>query len=197
MKVIAIQGPPRSGKDTAAHTMLGMLYAANYDAQQYKAAAPLRQWAQMMTNQMYEMYDELKDTPVGGAWGDLTVRKLMIGLSERLLKPMCGLDIFGKLLWQSMEHHDAIHIRTSALGGKPFVGIISDAGFPEEQAYIQSKVGADNYHILQLARSGCSFQHDSRSYFTLDPSPVERLDNSGTLSELGQSLRMVLSKWQF
>lgn len=86
----------------------------------------------------------------------MTIRQLFINISENMLKPMLGISVFGKLAAKRMC------IDTFEDYGYVF----SDGGFDYELMPLIDKFGADSIYVCRLHREGCTFEGDSRSYFT-------------------------------
>jgi hypothetical protein len=103
-----------------------------------------------------DAFEYTKDKPSPVFLG-LTPREAYIGVSERLMKPLHGVDIFGKLLLNKMLHDRAEGY------------VISDSGFAPEALPIIESFGRDNCILVRIhaEERGCSFKSDSRSYIEL------------------------------
>jgi hypothetical protein len=165
-KVFLINGPPNSGKDTAAvicsnfvngkfsKTQLPMLRPVHM-----KFASPLKAAAHAlygipMSCEYYEKEfgNEWKDEPQVEFYGQ-TPRSEYIALSEEYAKKRHGQEVFGK-----------VAARRIALEKQANVFLFSDSGFALEAIPIIKLVGVKNVHIIELTRSGCDFSSDSRGY---------------------------------
>jgi hypothetical protein len=94
----------------------------------------------------YENTKENKVEELGG----ISRRQALIYTSETHIKPVYGLDYFGRKAADEIE-----------------IGVdycFSDCGFNDEIIPIINKVGADAMIIVQLTRQGCDFSSDSRRY---------------------------------
>lgn len=158
MYVIGLNGPPRSGKDTiatairndndidlpvmleslsrpmrkAAFALLGM----DYSDRTYEVE---KDWDQkLLANQNDNDYD--------------SIRELMIGLSEKFVKPIYGQDFWARSVFESHLSDD------------PTLVVIPDIGFEAECAYIEEFVGEDNFLNVHLERPNCGWLNDSRRY---------------------------------
>lgn len=178
-KVIFIQGPPRSGKDTVGEILRSQLRRLGHAARVYKFADPIADWSESFFG--VSCRDEaIKDERHHNTEGK-TPREVAIAFSERAIKPVFGHDIFGKVL-----------SRKIAQGDQDFA-IITDSGFPLEAAPIYRQVGLTNCVALQLERDGTSFVNDSRDYWELPaPGRTTRFRNVGSMSNL---LEDVCSMW--
>jgi len=126
-KVIFLNGPPRSGKDTAAQHIMRKLPWVRHR----KFSAPLKAAARVLFAINDELFKELeaegsqkKNEPLPELMGK-TWREVLISLSEEHMKPKYGDDVFGKLMLLNLAKP------TSAS-----FSIISDSGFDYEAAPI-------------------------------------------------------------
>jgi len=153
MKIIILNGPPESGKDTLADYVVQNIPYFH----KMKFAAPLKGGCKEMygltETQVAELESNraLKDAPndllFGRSW-----RQVNIDLSENYMKPKYGLDVFGKILVNS--------IKTS---GKERI-IVSDGGFDVEIPPLIKAFGAESILMVRLSRDGTDYSKDSRSY---------------------------------
>ena len=148
-KIVILNGPPRSGKDTIADN-LREFYTLKF-------AGTLKQ----MTHALYGMpdipsdfFEEVKDIP-NKAFYDLTPRQAYINVSEQYIKPVHGLSFFGDRLVEKIRVMGLSHY------------VISDGGFYEEVIPLVKEFGADNTYLFHIKRPGFDFSEDSRTY--LDP----------------------------
>ena len=98
---------------------------------------------------------------------DVSPRNAMIHMSENVLKPLFGKDVFGIMAAKSLEEG---------------VNVFSDGGFAEEVQCILDEVGERNFLLVHVTRDGCSFAGDSRDYVMGFPNTVI-VHNGGTLQE--------------
>lgn len=171
MKVILFNGPPRSGKDTAAN-----IVARRFNATKWKFATSLKN----TTHNLYgltgegsgftvgpEYYETTKDIPNDDFFG-LTPREAYIKVSEEMVKPILGKQHFGKVTARMIQRH------------KAELNVISDSGFTEEAAPVITLIGAGHIMLYKIERPGCDFSKDSRSYLNL-PVETKWLTNGGKL----------------
>lgn len=184
-KCIILNGPPGVGKDTLA----GLLVAMG-DFSQCENKTTLHEIALAMTGLApevwYERYNnrELKEVP----WeelGNMSQRNFFIHLSENVVKPIMGLDQFGRLSAR----------RAAKCPGNV---VFSDGGFQPEMGCLQEAFGVENVFLVRLARHGYSFEGDSRNYLQPEGSPFIdlRLHEGGASQAADLIYRYALDKVQ-
>jgi hypothetical protein len=147
-KIVILNGPPGSGKDAIAKKM------PRYVQREFKA--PLKWLASIIGKIPEREFDSLyndrftKEEPMDRLNG-MSIRDLMIFVSEDVMKKVHGKAFFGK------------YAADTIASGADYV--FSDGGFPEEiQAVIDATKGTHEVHVVHLYRSGCTFLGDSRDY---------------------------------
>ena len=167
MTVIIFNGPPRSGKDTAAKFIQQEF---GYEHRELKFSLHefvKAEWG-LIDEEWEEMY-ESKDLPYEEL-GDLTPRQVMIEMSENYMKPKFGPCIFGRLLSASMKSYQDY--------------VISDCGFREEIQPLVEKFGEDQIIVVRIHRDGCDYSSDSRGPYEPNWFPnVECIDVYNTRTE--------------
>lgn len=191
MYVIMFNGPPRSGKDTAAKMLLDYLdtRATHIPAQIRPLSMPMRRmgFAALGMNYSVAEYERLKDVPLA-AFTDSegkaqTLRQFMISLSEEFMKPKFGPDIWARLLVESTRLND--------IGG---LLVIPDLGFPIEYDFMIREYGANNVAIVQVHRLGLDFSNDSRQWVNGQPDVGEFvIVNDGSLRDLENQVAYVVT----
>jgi hypothetical protein len=150
--VVLLNGPPRSGKDTAARIIIKDMPGTV----RHGFADPLKN----ATHALYcracasDAYEDVKDTPHADFLG-LSPRQAYIEMSERMVKPVRGKAFFGSVMVRQVE-------RARAAGARMVV--IPDSGFASELAPIIAAVGPASVLLLRMHRPGATFAGDSRSY---------------------------------
>lgn len=169
MKIVLINAAPRAGKDTLAKEIQ---FICAGGAEIHKFADELKG----MTHRLYatldasnagdyllrepsDYFEECKDRPRLEFLG-ITPRQAYIGVSELLMKPLFGKDIFGRILAD----------KVAAFEGSVDVVLVSDSGFAEEARVLVDRFGAQNVYLVRLLRPGTSFANDSRSH--LEPEAI-------------------------
>src|SRR3990167_1573504 len=161
---VVFNGPPESGKTTAANWLCTMLANKQLIVQKDSFAAPMKRYLTVALNMSYE--DIKKDIPMAVLSGN-TPRQFLISESEDHMKPKYGPDIFGRLL----------HYRALPYQPLPNVIVVDDSGFVEE---LQS-LGEYEPILVRIRRVGMTFERDSRSYL---PNPAFEINNDGDLDWL-------------
>lgn len=177
MIIIALNGPPSSGKDTVADALVEHLKTiadAPY-ARHFKIAERLKRTAMILMDQQdyhWRIWESRKDEIVSYAGNDMTYRDLLISVGDTLCGRF-GRDMWTKLLLNEMneeaEDVDPYNIPN-------FVAVISDLGFDEEYACLLS---TDHYVFgIRLHREGTDFSNDSRDYISDQDGTVDFENNS-------------------
>lgn len=163
-KIIAINGPPRSGKDTFA----GLLsYALNRQSPKSTGRVSLAEplYRSLDVRYVYDYQKNLDDIKT-----DPTFRPLITKFAEELIKPLFGED------WCVSKTVDTI----DELYGNCSYVIISDLGFQIELQVLKQYFEVD---IIRIEKEGTSFDLDSRSYIGTPKYIVTNNTNLGGLME--------------
>lgn len=179
--VVAFNGPPQCGKDTAKDLLLKHMdkQGVNVPVITKPLSWPLRLMAFGMTgwNRSAD-YEEFKKTYFEQF--NCTGRQLMIDCHEKFLKPTYGRNALAKILIGSLEE------------SFPVLVCITDIGFQYEYDFIQDHFKFRNVHLIRMARDGCDFSNDSRELVYNDYPFVESyVENSGTLEDLNHRMHKV------
>lgn len=180
MKIILFNGPPGCGKDTAARTIynrwseLGLLAPPHFD----RFSMPLKRTFALLVgakcNQfgIVSPYEDNKEVPVPFLNG-ASYRQFQIDLSEKLMKPLYGPNIFANLLIERL------------CLANPEVAVIPDCGFQQEVDCLLKEFSSTA--LIRIMRPGCNFKNDSRDY--VRPrlySHFASIDNNGTEADFQQ-----------
>jgi hypothetical protein len=148
--IIIFNGPPGSGKDEAASYFkqrgfkhVSFKHVLFKETIEYFGVP--RDWFMQNYNDR-----KIKERPEKALRG-FSRREALIHVSEEVIKPVEGLDFFGRCVANEIEE------------GKDYA--ISDGGFIEELTPIINKIGTGNIVLVQLTRDGCDYSTDSRRYF--------------------------------
>lgn len=185
MYVVGFNGPPRSGKDTAAR-MLREVVESRHDIPVMEASLsmPLRRIAYAMCGWSGEFdgpdYEAFKERffPQFGKDG----RHVMIDVSESFLKQVYGQAIMAEMLIFDIGNFDGLLL-------------IRDYGFQCEAAPLQATFGTRNVYCVQVQRPGTSFDNDSREWVNHHDTGMQTtLQNFGDLSTLETNTRRIYSR---
>lgn len=187
MKIILINGPAGSGKDTMAEKLKDKL---GYFTKLEKFAKPIKLAVAAIyfggNYEAFAKYDtfEAKKVPAEVFLGK-TPREVQIAVSEFFLKPYHeDKRVFGKLMATRLKMADINqHV------------LVSDSGFREEAEELVDQFGAENILLVRLHREGYTFDGDSRSYINLDDLGVATLDienEEGKADETAQKIYNII-----
>lgn len=183
-RIILINGPKHSGKDTLAETFyhdahpMAVLGERRIVGFTEKFAEPLKRAIPEFFDMEREVLEEHKD--------EITLpnykryRDAQITLSEIWAKPTFGEGIFGDLLARRLWRA----IKSNRGDGWTAIYVISDSGFQREAEELAIHFGS-KMATVKLKRPNTAFipGDDSRGYIT-GIGPTVWLDNDGTKEEL-------------
>ncbi len=165
IRFVVFNGPPESGKSTAAPYLVTHLRNKGLTVIQDSFANPMKHFIATTLSQQY--YQIKKDEPSAVLRGD-TVREFLIGLSEDYIKRRYGDDFFGRTLY----HRALRHVPP------PDFVVVDDSGFSGEfDALGESRAR----FLVRVSRPGKDFSHDSRGYLA---DPDWYLNNDGSIDDL-------------
>lgn len=189
IKVIFVNGPPRSGKDTVAGFIRQWVKGRAVNISKFTAVMDkiLNPLISGMGYNYATVRENEKDKGRFGDNWDVSMRTVLITLSENFVKPCFGIGAFGMFA--------AIETKASLAGGD--LVVFSDSGFKPELETFLKHSGIDpktEALMIQTYREGCSFDVDSRGY--VDPTdlgiPLILIENNGTLAELTEKCYTIL-----
>jgi len=168
--VFIMNGPPNSGKDYAAKVITNKIEGAVH--LEFKKALrelahhiatvalgpnanALRDVKAVSNGIEYGIDKTLKDTVTVDFYGNRTWRQFLIWISETVMKPIFGEDIFGRAAAKLVQETDASVI------------VFSDGGFQVE-VDVLGKIEGVTVVVVQLERAGCEWGNDSRGYVEAD-----------------------------
>lgn len=153
-KFIGFSGPPGCGKDTLALQLAETLRQRGALVRIATLSLPLRKAVFALLGRAYsdDLYETTKDDPQD-AFGGETVRRMMIEVSERAVKPLAGEGFYARRAIEDLRRHDRLD----------YV-ICTDVGFSEERAVFLREFGIGRCYSVMVSRKGCSFAGDSRTY---------------------------------
>jgi hypothetical protein len=181
-KIILLNGPPRSGKDTVGHLI--QAFTGGYSTKFAKAVKDGAHALAGLTDLPHDHFETVKDTPTS-VFAGMTPREFYIHYSERVMKPLFGARVFGEQT--ARELHDPF--------GQGRLCVVTDSGFKAEAEAVADRFGPLRIELWKIYREGTTFDGDSRSYVTLDTPEVRprNISNNGTILELAQRVQEALS----
>jgi hypothetical protein len=157
MKVILLNGAPRSGKSTSAKMLRGILGDRC-------AIIGMSYHLKRMTHGVYlgrdgwdmdpDAFDGCKSDPQALLDG-MSWRQIYIHYSEQVIKPLHGKEWFGEQF-----------VRSARASGANMV-VVPDNGFVQEAERTVREFGAENVRLCRIYKDGCNFEGDSRGYISL------------------------------
>ena len=200
-KIFLFNGPPGSGKDTASVMFKNLIG----DVYHYKMAYPLKESCHKMLGLIgsLEELEPIKEKPLyfhpsadfiannknlkkplqlylnAGAETVTDLRQFYIHLSENVMKPMFGDDIFGQLAVRYVSQNENKYVT------------ISDCGFAAEVQPLIEYYGESSFTLVKIYREGKTFANDSRNYIDLPNVHTFEIQNNGTMEELEDKLRNI------
>lgn len=186
MNVIFLNGPPRSGKDTAAKIIREVLRPipsqVNRLSDRMKMATHMLYKAPLTANHFERVKDTRLDT-----FFELTPREAYINMF-RFLSEQHGPTVLGRMLVQDLLRHFE--------NGWPGFVVVPDAGRAEDCRPLIERVGSKNVQLIRLKREGCSYVNDCR--VTVDLADLEvathDVDNDGSLADLERTLSTIVRR---
>lgn len=191
-RIILFNGPPRSGKDTAARFLFDTDWMKdNYFVVFDRMSMPVKKaFAGMVAAPIDSRgnvaYHEDHKAELIGILG-ISYRQWQIDFSERFMKPLYGEAIFANLFIdrQRRQHKDAVIL-------------VPDCGFVVEYKTLVNHFGKQNVLLVEVIRPGFDFTGDSRSYLTSVGVPIEscvRARNDGTQEDFETRILQVVKEW--
>lgn len=169
MIVIGLNAPAGAGKDAIAAYLGNKYNTVHMEIKELLFEAAIR-ISGLSRDVWFAMYNdrEYKESPnpylmVNGK--NVTMREFMIHVSEEVMKPMFGNEVFGNALVEKLK---AVPEVRPGVGG-PTIVVLSDGGFVEEGIPVAKLVGAENYFLFRIHRidedgNEYGFGADSRRY---------------------------------
>lgn len=180
-RVILFNGPPGSGKDTAARYLRERFESNGIEAELLKFAGPLKDAVHRMwgLNVPADHFEARKDVPCEELGGKIP-RQEYIDFSEKYAKPRYGQNHWARAGINAVRHSPAR------------VAIFSDCGFQPEVNAMAQAFSVDNVYLFHISRLGATFaaKNDSRSYCEFVGHTPD-IKNDGTYSELEEEMTML------
>jgi len=179
-RVLILNGPPRSGKDTLSSLLFRSGMFQNLTRGSFKR--PLQDIAAAVLGMSLEKfmldYEKIKDLPCENGF-PMTVRELMIKISEDWIKPIAGKRYFGDLELKRVSAAEEFKSNYFGTDHNPYAVkvagttvVYTDGGFGEEVLPFIESLGPENVHIVRIHRKGHTFDMDSRTYLYPEAIPT-------------------------
>lgn len=178
-KVILLNGPPQCGKDTVGNMIAEM-----------RMNAVLRKFAQPITDVMQTMFGVTCSDgfPKGDPCDELggkTRREVAISFSEDWIKPNFDDRLFGRILLRKIAEHD--HGQCA---------VVTDSGFWPEADVLLKHFNPGEVELVKISRPGCTFEGDSRNYWSDERVVRRQILNDGSLEDLQAQVKaMIDNHW--
>lgn len=181
-KLVLVNGAPGAGKDE-----VGKWFDTVLGYSQLKLTNPMDNFISDLIPSEYHFdtyrndrnFKELKVF----AGGTMSMRDVLIKLSEEFVKPVFGEDAFGVSCGRLLNLINRIDKNSEGV-------VITDCGFQKEVEAVveESKLCKNDIALIRVLRDGCDFSNDSREFVDLTHLgiPLICLNNNGTLDELHQ-----------
>lgn len=194
-RIILFNGPPRSGKDTAARACIEAEDLNGHFRVFDRMSMPIKRAFAGMTGQHIDRwgnvdyFEEVKEFGVKGI--EASYRQWQIDFSERFMKPLYGDNVFVRLFIQRQvsQHRDA-------------VVFVPDCGFDIEYSILVNAFGVENVLVVKIYRPGADFRGDSRSWLKVgsfgdkrDVEQVLHVNNAGTEDEFRTKVIKKVGDW--
>lgn len=214
IKCVVFNGPPRSGKDSAADYITELInnqegnlvaHRRDFKNQLINLSSSIlgktpKEFLRGYNNRTEEMvnlaplenapewYKDYKGTIAQRVVNkQYSKREWLIHISENVIKPYFGKQAFGQMLVKSLPQEGLV--------------FLADSGFKDELQPIIDHVGHENVLVLRINRKGCTFEGDSRDYLCPSMFPDSTcplfltIENNGTLEEFYNKVEKIVGGW--
>ncbi len=186
-KFLFLNAPPRAGKDLTASTLAEIssrFHPVKFAEPLYNSipvmfGIPMDHWDYLYQNHKEDPRQELRG---------MTPRKAMIWLSEDVMKPKFGNDVFGHSLMNKVRGL----MRTVP---SDTIFVASDSGFLSEAVPVLYHFGTDNCMKLNINRPGCTYDGDSRSYWSSAGLHEVHIDNDSTVEDFKRTISQMVADY--
>ena len=187
---ICLNGPPGSGKDTIAKIIAEEIDDYNNNIRSSsemirwridKFAAPINTIAASIlginehSGEFRRLREKDKEQKLTTFGVDITMRQLLINISEDLIKPSFGKTWFGE--------QAARRVNNSISCKSNEVFLVSDSGFQHEyDAFKEAVHSSVKVQLVNVVRDNCDFTNDSREW--VDDGDKITIENNSTIEHL-------------
>ena len=168
-KIILLNGPPGSGKDTLADLCVQRLDWTKLRFKDNLIDITATLYGVHVDDVEEILADRKAKEEPNPLFLGKSLRQALIHVSENIVKKHFEEAWLGVLLARNIKHlveyNDSLHDADVTYDPrKEDVFIIADSGFHQEVAPLFATFGKKNVALVKLHREGCDFQFDSRSY---------------------------------
>ena len=175
MKIICLNAPPDSGKTQVQKHLVRCHDNADIESFKNGLTTVTRSFYDVTKDTWDEWYTTEGKEKVRSELNGMSCREALIHVSEHVIKPIFGDQVFGEML---VKRVNKLEKYTDLL-------IIDDNGFGDELVPLAHEYGANNLFQIRIHREGKSFKKDSRNW--VDKHYFQAsfdLVNNGTLVDL-------------
>lgn len=181
MKIVLLNGPAGSGKDTIGHSLVNKIKKSEV----VKFATPLKTTAMHLycngSSKLFNQFDhdQEKKNEKHSQFLGMSCRDVQIAISEQYMKPVHGQNVFGKILSSTIDYKNNNGVE---------VFFVTDSGFRPEAEELVKEFGAQNVILINLIREGHTFEGDSRDYIELDDLEVARHEVNNVTGKINDTI---------
>lgn len=193
MNIILFNGPPSSGKDTAAMHVFKNRYELPGSFAFDRMSIPIKRafagvtqsYARLDSFGNNHRWEGIKENEIE-AFG-VSYRQWQIDFSEKFMKPLYGNNIFAKLFVDRHSHR---------AHQNDYTVLVPDCGFDIEAEHLRSAFPKAGILIVKIFRPGKTFAGDSRNYLTADfGCAVVNIANEGTIAEFEAEAMFIIQRF--
>lgn len=205
MKILLINGPPRSGKDLLARmleatlmedTTMPICHFERFSMPLKRAFAGMMGIGVDSFGVVKGDWEDIKDEP-HELLNNRSYRQWQIDFSEVLMKPLYGEDVFGRLFCARIAQYESDWDQKYFM--EPII-VVPDSGFQIELKSLNKYLPEADWKLIRLHRNGTDFSGDSRSYLQdLGDSKLDHaidVDNNGTRQQLLEAGLTIIKEWK-
>jgi len=183
VKIIAFNGAPSSGKDTACKYISEKYKIPVFEFKHklFKFASEMYGESQTLLRQKYHTDKESKRPE----YNNQSLREVFINIAHNIIKPKFGEAYFANQVIEEITKHI----------DNQKIFAVSDLGFDIELKTLVEKFKPNNVIVIQVFRDGCTFKHDSRKLLQPQDYPgvnFLKVFNNSDLSNLYHQLDKIM-----
>lgn len=146
-KILLLNGPARSGKDTAAKAIVDFIGSDLCGLMRF--SAPLKEFIAEITGETIEELEKYKDEPLHASMA--TFRQCQIHLFNSMSE-VFGTDWLGRIAYNRIQHSEYENF------------VFADCGRYDDLVHITRHYDPSDIQIIQVMREGYTFDNDIRTY---------------------------------